>query len=161
MPTVCIPHLHYKDSVPDSKVHEANMGPTWVLSAPGGPHVDPMNLAIRVIYRCLRCQVSNVRLEGRQIRSDDRGIQLFLQRSQVHILQLRVPDFRQQVQRFSTGSSDVAHRHELVAELVYVIQDLWVVLKRKEGSVNLWQLNGFVGICTCFLYHFSIRKLHR
>ena len=23
------------------------MGPTWVLSAPDGPHVDPMNLAIR------------------------------------------------------------------------------------------------------------------
>ena len=31
---------------PDSKVHEANMGPTWVLSTPGGPHVGPMNLAI-------------------------------------------------------------------------------------------------------------------
>ena len=25
------------------------MGPTWVLSAPDGPHVGPMNLAIRVI----------------------------------------------------------------------------------------------------------------
>ena len=25
----------------------ANMGPTWVLSAPGGPHVARMNLAIR------------------------------------------------------------------------------------------------------------------
>ena len=24
---------------PDSKVHGANMGPTWVLSAPDGPHV--------------------------------------------------------------------------------------------------------------------------
>ena len=23
------------------------MGPTWVLSAPDGPHVGPMNLAIR------------------------------------------------------------------------------------------------------------------
>ena len=33
---------------PDSKVHEANMGPTWVLSAPDGPHVGPMSLAIRV-----------------------------------------------------------------------------------------------------------------
>ena len=33
---------------PDSKVHGANMGPTWVLSAPDGPHVGPMNLAIRV-----------------------------------------------------------------------------------------------------------------
>ena len=33
-------------NTPDSKVHGANMGPTWVLSAPDGPHVGPMNLAI-------------------------------------------------------------------------------------------------------------------
>ena len=29
------------DTIPDSKVHGANMGPTWVLSAPDGPHVSP------------------------------------------------------------------------------------------------------------------------
>ena len=34
---------------PDSKVHGANIGPTWVLSAPDVPHVGPMNLAIRDI----------------------------------------------------------------------------------------------------------------
>ena len=34
---------------PDSKVHGANMGPTWVLSAADRPHVGPLNLAIRVI----------------------------------------------------------------------------------------------------------------
>ena len=33
----------------NSNVHGANMGPTWVLSAPGGPHVGPTNLAIRAI----------------------------------------------------------------------------------------------------------------
>ena len=33
---------------PGSKVHVAQMGPTWVLSAPGRPHVGPMNLAIWV-----------------------------------------------------------------------------------------------------------------
>ena len=32
---------------PDSKVHGASMGPTWALSAPAGPHVGPMNIAIR------------------------------------------------------------------------------------------------------------------
>ena len=32
---------------PDNKVHGVNMGPTWVLSALDGPHVGPMNLAIR------------------------------------------------------------------------------------------------------------------
>ena len=31
----------------DNKVHGANMGPTWVLSAPDGPHVGPINLAIK------------------------------------------------------------------------------------------------------------------
>ena len=31
----------------DSKVHVAHMGPSWVLSDPGGSHVGPMNLAIR------------------------------------------------------------------------------------------------------------------
>ena len=34
---------------PDSKAHRANMGPTWVLLAPDGHHVGPMNLAIRVV----------------------------------------------------------------------------------------------------------------
>ena len=32
---------------PDSKIHGANMGPTWVLSAPDGSHVGHTNLAIR------------------------------------------------------------------------------------------------------------------
>ena len=34
---------------PDSKVHRANMGPTWVLSAPGGPQVGLVNLVIWVV----------------------------------------------------------------------------------------------------------------
>ena len=37
------------DTISDSKDHGANMGPTWVLLAPGGPHVGPINLAIRDI----------------------------------------------------------------------------------------------------------------
>ena len=35
------------EKAPDSKVYGANMGPTWVLSSPCGPHVGPMNFAIR------------------------------------------------------------------------------------------------------------------
>ena len=31
---------------PNSKVHEAKMGPIWGQQDPGGPHVGPMNLAI-------------------------------------------------------------------------------------------------------------------
>ena len=45
-----IPMWNETVSIPDSKVHGANMGPTWVLSAPDGPHVGPTNLAIKDIY---------------------------------------------------------------------------------------------------------------
>ena len=37
---------------PDSKVRAANTGPTWVLSAPDGPQVGPMNLAIWEVLLC-------------------------------------------------------------------------------------------------------------
>ena len=40
----CCPSIWYGS--PDSKVHGANMGPTWGRQDPGGPHVGPMNLAI-------------------------------------------------------------------------------------------------------------------
>ena len=43
----CIGGVH----PPDSKVHGANMRPTWVLSVPDGPHVGPMNLVIGAYYR--------------------------------------------------------------------------------------------------------------
>ena len=39
--------LYTHSDSPDSKFHVANMGPTWFLSIPGGPHVGPINLAIR------------------------------------------------------------------------------------------------------------------
>ena len=35
--------------IPGSKVHVVNMGPIWGQEDQGGPHVDPMNLAIWVI----------------------------------------------------------------------------------------------------------------
>ena len=35
----------HTEPVPDSKVHEANMGPIWDRKGPGGPHVGPMNFA--------------------------------------------------------------------------------------------------------------------
>ena len=41
--------LNFRGNPPDSKVHGANKGPIWVLSAPGGPHFGPMNLAIRAL----------------------------------------------------------------------------------------------------------------
>ena len=46
--------------IPGSKVHGANAGSTWVLSAPYGPHVGPMNLAIRNINKTQCCFTSPV-----------------------------------------------------------------------------------------------------
>ena len=39
--------LEISNENPDSKVHGANMGPTWGWQNPGGPHVGHVNLAIR------------------------------------------------------------------------------------------------------------------
>ena len=33
-------------SIPNSKVHVANMGPIWGRQDPGGPHVGPTNFAM-------------------------------------------------------------------------------------------------------------------
>ena len=44
--------------IPDSKVHVANMGPTWVLSAPDGPHVGPMNFAIWDTIWMAKCKTA-------------------------------------------------------------------------------------------------------
>ena len=62
----------------DSKVHGANMGPTWVLSAPDGPYIGPMNLAIWnelrmkhlfydvsfYVLRCLRHHLTTAMIQG-------------------------------------------------------------------------------------------------
>ena len=50
----------HNKTIPDSEVHVANMGPTWVLSAPGGPHVEPINLAIWDMHD-LRCDTAHTK----------------------------------------------------------------------------------------------------
>ena len=54
-------------SNPDSKIHVANMGPTWVLSDPDGPHVGPMNLALREIIIVVHQGVVPISLEQKPI----------------------------------------------------------------------------------------------
>ena len=44
----CVPPVPDCVIYPDSKANEANMGPIWGRQDPGGPHVGPMNFAIRV-----------------------------------------------------------------------------------------------------------------
>ena len=53
-------HSFINVTIPDSKVHGANMGPAWVLSAPDGPHIGPMNLAISDVL----CFSSFVKSDG-------------------------------------------------------------------------------------------------
>ena len=40
---------------PRYNAHGAHLGPTWLLSAPGGPHVGPINLVIRTAHRSVNC----------------------------------------------------------------------------------------------------------
>ena len=37
---------HQDYTIPDSKVHGANMGPIWGRQDPGGPHVGHLSFAI-------------------------------------------------------------------------------------------------------------------
>ena len=53
--------VFFHESFPDSKVHGANMGSTWVLSAPDGPHVGPVNLAIRDGATGWQCHIFQTR----------------------------------------------------------------------------------------------------
>ena len=42
-------YVPWSNRSPDRKVHGANMGPIWGRQDPDGPHVGPMNFAIRII----------------------------------------------------------------------------------------------------------------
>ena len=48
--SLIISDLHDDNIYPDNKIHGANIGPTWILSAPDGPHIGPMNLTIREVF---------------------------------------------------------------------------------------------------------------
>ena len=45
---------------PDGKVHGANMGPTWVLSAPDGSHDGSIDLALRVGFNKAESKPMNI-----------------------------------------------------------------------------------------------------
>ena len=66
----CINHVMYLfwKHVPDSKVHGANMGPTSILSAPDGPHVGHMNLAIRgIIGKLMATSILHLKAHSGQL----------------------------------------------------------------------------------------------
>ena len=65
---------------PDSKVHVANIGPTWVLSAQAGPHVGPVNLAIRVIMLEHVYTIPKCRCYNRQTKYEHKLCQVHLTR---------------------------------------------------------------------------------
>ena len=50
-------------NIPDIEVHRANMGPTWVLFAPDGPYVGPMNFASRDNF----CQLGELKSEIKRL----------------------------------------------------------------------------------------------
>ena len=52
---VKVNHLPETSGTPDSKVHGANMGPTWVLSAPDGPMLAPLTLLSGRSFNTMAC----------------------------------------------------------------------------------------------------------
>ena len=66
------PCIHFTRKYPDSKVHEAKIGPIcvlWVLSDPNGPHVVSMNLAMRVWYYDYRLIISSKQMKREVMKS--------------------------------------------------------------------------------------------
>ena len=58
---------HTGGNVPDTKIHEANMGPIWGRQDPGGPHVGPTNFAIWGVLMVPSNQFQNVRYRNEPI----------------------------------------------------------------------------------------------
>ena len=46
------------DLFPDNQIYGVNKGPTWILPAPDGSHVGPMNLVIWVYLLPVKAGVS-------------------------------------------------------------------------------------------------------
>ena len=51
------------DDIPDSKLHGANMGPTWGRQDPGGPHVGHVNLIIWDLFPRIQLIISQYWLD--------------------------------------------------------------------------------------------------
>ena len=62
----------YVYSIPDSKVHGANMGPIWGRQDPDGTHVGPMNFVIwdvsTYLFQCCICKRIYIGLRCYRIR---------------------------------------------------------------------------------------------
>ena len=100
---------------PDSKIHGANMGPTWVLSAPGRPHVGPMNLANRVYYGCLRDFSSK----------ESHGIPIYVYSSSRYLSTLRVKNLPDQLQLLRKPMSNIVFLQPIQCErFVYIKCDI-------------------------------------
>ena len=97
----------------DNKVHVANMGPTWVLSAPGGPHVFPMNLAMRVcllyMFEVSVWGWSNIRL----IHISFDLLYFFLKNICVYIYTL-IYHIKESSRKYSQGASLRRHHSDII-----------------------------------------------
>ena len=78
------------EDILDSKVHVTNMGPTWVLSAPGGPHVGPMNFAIRDSYPVPYHVIKSLQLCNLKIRHPLRWTRGARSSNELHWLDLNI-----------------------------------------------------------------------
>ena len=70
-------HHNCRSYHPDSKVHGANMGPSWGLSAPDGPQVDPMDHAIRAVTKIRLYEIPSKCLEVQRVNAPEVALPYF------------------------------------------------------------------------------------
>ena len=111
---------------PDSKFHGANMGPTWVVSAPDGPHVGPMNLAIRErLHSTL--QWWHMRHHASQINSNS------------NIFSTVESDWQQEKYQNSGVINEFSSKRVTNAECQDVIYNCWIIVGPDEQRhAALW-----------------------
>ena len=64
----CVEHYAMLPNIPDSEVPGAIMGPTWVLSAPDGPHVGPGTLLSGMVCTSLIIMITLLAIIARKQR---------------------------------------------------------------------------------------------
>ena len=156
---------------PDSKVHGANMGPTWVLSAPDGPHVGPTNLGIRVLtLNGARTSADNPYLPKERITSTACGIYLLKKHTKLKCISCFLHT-NQHIKGLRITLGSVSQDGPVSPEAVWPGHPNQSCLFRfgkksysNEGllaSLTLHSLELFEEIqnCICIIHHFTTLKM--
>ena len=124
------------------------MGPTWILSATDGPHVGPMNLAIRVytLMKLLwwnRCNISNVRWQSKIHKSPSQANFEMLALCILAKIDAVIMELHRSTKDKPVLSNRMKYRHEQLAKLVVGYQwpiTLWDAITHPCHSMLNWDV---------------------